>query len=279
MLFAVHIADGVLSPIFLVACTLIAITLLGVSLFRIEQNEIPRIGLLAAAAFVGAQIHLPLGVTSVHLLLNGLIGVILGRRAPLALAISLFLQSFIFAHGGKLALGVNLCVLALPAVFAGWWFCRLRNVITKNKVLSSLAVCVCIYLWFLAIITAIQIVVWRWHRNNPKVWIDEPSFLWIGEPIVLVMLLSVTILSFYLLTRKKHTETFSAGFILGGTTAALTVMLNLLILIFGGLDETRVSAPIVLLSHIPIIAIEALAMGFIVVYLQKVSPDLLNKKA
>ena len=73
---------------------------------------------MAAAFFVATLIHVKVGPTSVHLLLNGLVGVILGRRAPLAIAVGLFLQAALLGHGGFLPLGVNTCVMSLPALLA-----------------------------------------------------------------------------------------------------------------------------------------------------------------
>ena len=49
--------------------------------------------------------HFPVGVGSAHLILNGLLGVVLGRRAPLAVAVGITLQSFLFDHGGRTMIG------------------------------------------------------------------------------------------------------------------------------------------------------------------------------
>src|SRR5262245_31425024 len=130
VLFAVHISDGVLTPYWLAGGFLLAILLLIPSVLNVRDDEIPRIGMLSAAAFVGSQIHIPLGVSSVHLLLNGLIGVILGRRAVLAITVGLVLQSFLFNHGGRWSLGVNICVLSLPALLAGLTFPLLLKLMT-----------------------------------------------------------------------------------------------------------------------------------------------------
>lgn len=117
--FAVHIADGILTvPWQASGFAVLAVGLL-VSLFRIDEREIPRVGVLTAAFFVASQVHIPFGPISVHLLLNGLVGVILRHRAPPAVAVGLTLQALLFAHGGWLALGVNFSVLAVPAVLAG----------------------------------------------------------------------------------------------------------------------------------------------------------------
>lgn len=117
-LFAVHISDGVLDPVFLGLGFAIALLLILPAIFRVDEDEIPRIGLLTAAFFVASLIHIKLGVTSVHMLLNGLVGVILGRRAPLAIVIALGLQALLLGHGGFTSLGVNAVVMSIPALVA-----------------------------------------------------------------------------------------------------------------------------------------------------------------
>src|SRR5947209_6162365 len=116
MIFAVHISDGVLREPVWVCGWFAAAALVAFSGWRVREDEIPRIGVLTAAFFVASQIHVRLGPTSVHLLLNGLLGLVLGRRAPLAIAVGLLLQSLLFEHGGKTTLGVNVVVYSLPAL-------------------------------------------------------------------------------------------------------------------------------------------------------------------
>lgn len=121
-IFAVHISDGVLSPTFLAIGFAVTAILLIPALIRVQEDEIPRIGLLTAAFFVASLIHVKVGVTSVHLLLTGLVGVVLGRRAPLAIAVALPLQAFLLGHGGFTALGVNVVVMTVPALVAATLF-------------------------------------------------------------------------------------------------------------------------------------------------------------
>jgi cobalt/nickel transport system permease protein len=118
--FAVHIADGILSGPWQAGGFVAMGLLLPFSLWQITDRDIPRVGVLTAAFFTASQIHIPFGPFSVHLLLNGLVGVVLRDRAPLALAVGLTLQALLFLHGGWLALGVNFGVLTVPAVAAGW---------------------------------------------------------------------------------------------------------------------------------------------------------------
>jgi cobalt/nickel transport system permease protein len=102
------------------------------SLRQIQKKENPREGvpkasLLTAAFFVASWIHIPLPPTSVHLVLNGLLGVVLGYYAFPAILIGLFFQAVIFQHGGVTSLGVNAAMMGIPAMLAFFIF-RLRKV-------------------------------------------------------------------------------------------------------------------------------------------------------
>jgi len=116
--FAVHISDGVLSEAWWAVGFVVAGLLLLPAVFSIGDEEIPQIGLLTAAFFVASSIHVKVGGTSVHLLLNALVGVVLGRRAPLAISVGLLLQVWLLAHGGYTTLGINAAVISLPALLA-----------------------------------------------------------------------------------------------------------------------------------------------------------------
>jgi cobalt/nickel transport system permease protein len=128
-LFAVHLSDGAFSEPWLIAGFAGLGFLLTLALWRVREEDIPRIGVLTAAFFVGSSIHIKLAVlpTSVHLILNGLVGVVLGRRAPIAAVVGLLLQYLLLAHGGLTTLGLNACVIAIPAVLAGWCYPLLRR--------------------------------------------------------------------------------------------------------------------------------------------------------
>ncbi|HZY88254.1 MAG TPA: energy-coupling factor ABC transporter permease, partial [Gemmataceae bacterium] len=82
-LWAVHISDGVLTWPWWAGGFAVAGLLALLASWRVRDEEIPRIAVLTAAFFVASLIHVRVGPTSVHLLLNGLVGVVLGRRAPL----------------------------------------------------------------------------------------------------------------------------------------------------------------------------------------------------
>ncbi|VTT97435.1 cobalamin biosynthesis protein : Cobalamin (Vitamin B12) biosynthesis CbiM protein OS=Methanosalsum zhilinae (strain DSM 4017 / NBRC 107636 / OCM 62 / WeN5) GN=Mzhil_1936 PE=4 SV=1: CbiM [Gemmataceae bacterium] len=120
-LFAVHLSDGAMSVPWVAAGWVGLALLLVPALWRLREEDVPRIGVLSAAFFVGSSIHVPLAVvpTSVHLILNGLVGVVLSRRAPLAITVGLLLQYLLLAHGGLTTLGLNACIITVPAVLAG----------------------------------------------------------------------------------------------------------------------------------------------------------------
>jgi cobalt/nickel transport system permease protein len=91
-----------------------------------KPDEVPLVALVTAALFVASSVHVRLGPSSTHLLLNGLAGVVLGRRVPLAVACGLVLQAVLLGHGGYDTLGVNICVLSLPALVGWGLFAALR---------------------------------------------------------------------------------------------------------------------------------------------------------
>lgn len=81
-------------------------------------EEMPKAALLTAAFFVASSIHIPVPPTSVHLVLNGLLGVVLGYYAFPAILIGLFFQAVMFGHGGMTTLGVNAVMMGIPALLA-----------------------------------------------------------------------------------------------------------------------------------------------------------------
>jgi cobalt/nickel transport system permease protein len=114
----VHISDGVLPPVMLAAGFLFTAILLFLSLKDMRVEEIPKISLITAALFVASLVHFPVGPTSVHLVMNGLAGILLGRRAFIGVFVALTLQAVFFQHGGLSVLGVNAFNIGIPALLA-----------------------------------------------------------------------------------------------------------------------------------------------------------------
>ncbi len=132
-----HIPDGLIPPS--VCITGFALTggMTWYALREIKkdlnpQANIPKASLLTAAFFVTSLIHIPIPPTSIHLILNGMIGAILGYYAFLAIPIGLFFQAVMFNHGGISTLGVNTIIMGLPAIAAYHLF-RLRKRVTHKR--------------------------------------------------------------------------------------------------------------------------------------------------
>ena len=111
-----HSPDGVLSAPVLVTGAAVSAGLLAIALRRLDWDALPQAAVLAAAFFVSSLISIPLGPSSAHLLLNGLMGLLLGWTAVPALLVALLLQAAFFGYGGVVVLGVNTLNIALPAL-------------------------------------------------------------------------------------------------------------------------------------------------------------------
>ena len=122
-----HLSEGVLHAPVLLANAVLAAGGVAIGLRKLEQERLPLTALFAAAFFVAGTIHVPVGIGSVHLILNGMAGLFLGWTVFPAFLIALLLQVLFFSFGGFAVLGVNLCIMAIPAIIAHYlWRARLR---------------------------------------------------------------------------------------------------------------------------------------------------------
>jgi cobalt/nickel transport system permease protein len=119
-----HIDDYILSAPALGALTAGAAAGVALGLRRLHPDRLPRVAVLSSAFFVAGLIHVPLPPTSVHLVLTGLIGMVLGWAAFPAILVGLVLQAVMFGHGGITTLGVNTFIMAAPAVCVYYAFGR-----------------------------------------------------------------------------------------------------------------------------------------------------------
>jgi cobalt/nickel transport system permease protein len=117
-----HISEGVLSPAILIGGAVVTMAGVAIGLRKVDNENIPKMGILSAAFFVASLAHVPVGPASVHLILNGLLGLILGWKAFPAILVALALQAFLFQFGGITTLGVNTMNMALPAVICYYLF-------------------------------------------------------------------------------------------------------------------------------------------------------------
>jgi len=117
-----HISEGILSPAILTGGAALTAVGVGIGLKSTDYEEIPYLGILTAGFFVASLIHLPIGPASVHLILNGMLGLILGWKAFPAILVGLALQAFLFQFGGITTLGINTLNMAFPAVICYYLF-------------------------------------------------------------------------------------------------------------------------------------------------------------
>ena len=114
-----HISDGVLSPYVIGAGWAIAIPALALSIRSLKADQVGAYGVIAAAFFAGSTIHVPVGPFSMHLVLSGIAGLLLGWGALTVVTVGLLLQALFIGFGGLTVLGVNISIMALPGAIMG----------------------------------------------------------------------------------------------------------------------------------------------------------------
>ena len=195
-----HLVDGVVCTPVILAGAAVAVIGIAVGLRRMDGERLPYCGLMSAAFFVSSLVHVPLGPSNVHLILNGLLGIVLGWAAVPAIFVGLLLQALLFGYGGITVLGVNTVIMGLPAV-------------------------ACFYLFAPMV-----------RRDGRHTW------AWGTLAGAFAILLSC-----------------------GGIGAALALSGR----------EFLPAAQLVFIAHLPVMAVEAVVTGTIVVFLQRVKPEVL----
>jgi cobalt/nickel transport system permease protein len=131
-----HISEGILSAPVLVSGAALTMAGTAVGLKKLDYDRIPQVAILSAGFFVACLVHVPIGPASAHLVLNGLMGLLLGWVAFPAILIGLILQAVLFQFGGLTSLGVNTLNMALPAVLC---YLSLRAGIRSENITISMA--------------------------------------------------------------------------------------------------------------------------------------------
>ena len=103
-------------------------TLIG--LRRLDEEQIPKAAVLGSAFFVASAIQVPMGYSSVHLVLSGLMGLVLGWAIFPTVLVGLILQFAFFSIGGPTVLGINTLIMALPGVICHYLF---RSAVCSNR--------------------------------------------------------------------------------------------------------------------------------------------------
>ena len=152
-----HISEGVLSGPVLISGAALAAAGTAIGLKKLDYDRIAQAGILSAAFFVASLIHVPIGPSNAHLILNGLVGLLLGWAAFPVILVALVLQAMLFQFGGITALGVNTMVMASPAILCYFVFSPFLH---KKSTLAFSAAFACGFLsvFFSAIILGLALV-------------------------------------------------------------------------------------------------------------------------
>ncbi len=111
-----HISEGVLPISELIGGFILSGIGVVYGMVKMRADDVPKVGIFTAVFFVASLIHVPIGPSSVHLVLNGLLGIILGWAAFPSIMVALLLQAIFFQFGGLTVLGVNTFNMAFPSV-------------------------------------------------------------------------------------------------------------------------------------------------------------------
>jgi len=139
-----HISEGILSAPVLVTGAGLTATAVGYSLKKMAHKEVPKVAILSSVFFVASLVHVPLGPSSVHLILNGVMGVLLGWSAFPAILVALALQGVLFQFGGITTLGINTFNMAFPAIICFYLFNR--GIRGENNFIALILAFVCGFL-------------------------------------------------------------------------------------------------------------------------------------
>ncbi len=178
-----HISDGILSPPILIGASIMAAAGVAQGLRKIEDDDLPKTALLTAAFFVASLVHVRIGPTSAHLILNGMAGIMLGWAAFPALLIGLLFQALLFGHGGVSVLGVNTLAIAAPAVATGLVFRRLVGRATPPRraaIMAGLGAGLCVAATALFSAAALALSGREWLRTAQTLLVAH-VFVMAGE--------------------------------------------------------------------------------------------------
>lgn len=131
-----HISEGVLSAPVLITGAVLSAAGVAIGLKKMSYSKIPEVAVLSSAFFVASLIHVPIGPSAVHLVLNGLLGILLGWMSFPSILVALSLQALLFQFGGFTVLGVNTIIMGVPAIAAYVLFTPL----VKREKISLVAV-------------------------------------------------------------------------------------------------------------------------------------------
>lgn len=265
-----HISDGILSVSTCAAGYVAAGGLVAAGLRKARNADVARGGLLTASFFLAGLVRVPLGGTSVHLLLGSLNGIALGAMCFPSIFLALLLQALLLGHGGMSTIGVNTLIMGLPAYLCGLLFHQgIRRGISP---------------WPLFTLSLAAV-----FSLGPKLLADslhglklargfDPSWAIVSAAGIALALITAAALKY----AAKLDEVHAWGFGAGSASVIGSALLFVLVLSFAPLSEHIAREGIVALagfafiSHMPVILVEGALVALLIKYLDTVSPELLR---
>jgi cobalt/nickel transport system permease protein len=202
-----HISEGVLSGSVLISGGVLAAAGTAIGLKKLDYDRIANVSILSASFFVASLIHVPVGPSNVHLVLNGIVGLLLGWAAFPAILVALLLQAVLFQFGGITSLGVNTITMAMPSVLCYYFF---KSMILKESAVAFISAFACgfISVFFSAVLVGLALMT------------TDENFLEISGLVVVahfpVMLIEGIITAFFISFIKKVQPSMLPGFLAVG---------------------------------------------------------------
>jgi len=198
-----HISEGVLSGSVLISGGVLAAAGTAIGLKKLDYDRIANVSILSASFFVASLIHVPVGPSNVHLVLNGIVGLLLGWAAFPAILVALTLQAVLFQFGGITSLGINTIIMAMPSVLC---YYLLRSMILKKPAIACTSAFACGFfsIFFSAVLVGLALMT------------TDENFLEISGLVVVahfpVMLIEGIITAFFISFIKKVQPSMLPGF-------------------------------------------------------------------
>lgn len=143
-----HVPDGFLDGATSLATAGVAVVAVAGALRgsrrELDERTAPLAGLVAVFVFAAQMVNFPVGAgTSGHLMGGVLAAVLVGPwTATLVLTVVLLVQALFFADGGLTALGTNVTLIAVVAVWVGYGVFRLLQGLARSPRAIALAAAV-----------------------------------------------------------------------------------------------------------------------------------------
>jgi len=221
-------------------------------------------------------VHIRVGPSSWHLLFNGLVGVILGRRAGLAIPIGLALQYFLLMHGGFYTLGINTCIMLLPALMAAGLFGALRTAPwLRRGWFQAAMIGGATVVWTLSAVFSVALLITNRLRTVRLPDLDEATAITF-HPLTLTAAVALAVVAVLTARRVRVGPEFALGLIVGELSVLATITLACVVLLAGGETDWSLPVRVLLVLHLPIAALEGVVVGFLVGFLARVKPELLG---